>query len=269
MSLKGGVGKTSITLGLAGAAWQRGLRTLVIDLDPQANATAALDPGMFTFTANDVLHDGRAGIAADAIVPSGWGPGLDVIPGERALEHRISEGSASALRLRVALSGAVDHYDVVLMDCPPSLGELTRNAMAAAQEALIVTEPSYFALQGAAQALEAVDVARDANDLPLTAIGIVVNRVRHGADHAFRIKELEDAFGDLVIEPHVPERAAIAQAQGSAVPVQRWKSQSAQSASAIFDAILERVLAEDPATGPAKPTHKKTKKKRESAGESS
>ncbi|MDH4353808.1 MAG: AAA family ATPase, partial [Actinomycetota bacterium] len=88
LSLKGGVGKTSVTLGLAGAAHARGLRTLVIDLDPQANASVVLDPQHVEFTANDVLADGRAGVLADAIVSSGWGEGLDLVVSERALEHR-------------------------------------------------------------------------------------------------------------------------------------------------------------------------------------
>ena len=74
ISLKGGVGKTSICLGLAACAWAAGHRTLVIDLDPQANATAALDPQPYEFTTNDILADGRDGIAADAIVASNWGP---------------------------------------------------------------------------------------------------------------------------------------------------------------------------------------------------
>ncbi len=188
ISLKGGVGKTSVTLGLAATAWAAGHRTLVVDLDPQANATTGLDPAPYDFTSNDVLADGRTGIAAEAIVASGWGAGIDLIPGERALEHRAwAESENSALRLRMALHGAVDRYHTILIDCPPSLGELTRNALAAAPAALIVTEPSYFALQGAEQALEAVEVARAATNLGLRTAGIVVNRVRRSTEHAFRV----------------------------------------------------------------------------------
>ena len=91
---KGGVGKTTTLLGIAGAAWERGLRTLVVDLDPQANATAALDPAGTAYSTNDVLADARPGVAADAIVASGWGPEIDVLPSERALEHRaVPEGA--------------------------------------------------------------------------------------------------------------------------------------------------------------------------------
>ena len=117
LSLKGGVGKSTVVLGLAGAAWARDLRVLVIDLDPQANATVALDPPPFAFTVGDVLSDGRQGIAAEAIVPSGWGPCVDVLPSEEAVAHRNRpEGVDSSTRLRVTLTGVTDAYDLVL-DC--------------------------------------------------------------------------------------------------------------------------------------------------------
>ncbi|MSW85822.1 MAG: AAA family ATPase, partial [Actinobacteria bacterium] len=141
LSLKGGVGKSTVTLGLAGAAWHRGLKVLVIDSDPQANTTSALDPGPFAFTLNDVLADGRPGIAAEAVVPSGWGSSVHLIASERALSHREMKGAASPTALRNSLDGVSDRYDLVLIDCPPALGELTRNALAAADAALVVTEP--------------------------------------------------------------------------------------------------------------------------------
>lgn len=235
ISLKGGVGKTSVALGLAATAWAAGHNTLVIDLDPQANATAALDPGPHDFTTNDVLADGRAGVAADAIVPSGWGPGIDLIPGERALEHRAhAEGPDSALRLRMALSGALDRYHTVLVDCPPSLGELTRNALAAAAAALIVTEPSFFALQGAEQALEAIEIARDATNLGLRPAGIVVNRVRRSAEHTYRLAELRQAYPHLVLSPVIPDRAAMAAAQGAAMPITGLRTSGGQDLARRF-----------------------------------
>ena len=242
ISLKGGVGKTSICLGLAASAWAAGHRTLVIDLDPQANATAALDPQPYEFTTNDVLADGREGIAADAIVASGWGPGIDLIAGERALEHRThAEGPDSALRLRTTLVGALDRYHTILIDCPPSLGELTRNALAAAPAALIVTEPSYFALQGAEQALEAVDIARAATNLGLRPAGIVVNRVRHSSEHTYRLDELRRAYPQLVLDPPIPDRTAMGAAQGASVPITAMRSQSARDLVALFTELAANI----------------------------
>jgi cellulose biosynthesis protein BcsQ len=84
LSMKGGVGKSTVTLGLASAAWARDLRALVIDLDPQANASMALDATEAPFSTSDVLADSRPGIAADAVVVSGWGDSVSVIASERS-----------------------------------------------------------------------------------------------------------------------------------------------------------------------------------------
>ena len=241
---KGGVGKTTILLGIAGAAWERGLRVLVVDLDPQANATAALDPASTAYTTNDVLADARPGVAADAVVDSGWGNGMRLIPSERALEHRaVPDGRDSALRLRLALEGVIDDYDLVLVDCPPSLGELTRNALASVRLALVVTEPSFFALPGAAAALEAIEVVRGSSNLVLRPAGVVVNRARpQTTEHAFRLRELAEAYPDLVLPVTVPERTAIQQAQGACVPLQAWRSSGASEAAEAFDTLLDLVL---------------------------
>jgi cellulose biosynthesis protein BcsQ len=242
---KGGVGKTTTLLGIAGAAWERGLKVLVVDLDPQANATAALDPASTAYTTNDVLADARLGVAADAIVASGWGLGVDVLPSERALEHRaVPEGRDSALRLRLALEGVIDRYDLVLVDCPPSLGELTRNALAAVRLALVVTEPSFFALPGAAAALEAIEVVRGSSNLVLRPAGVLVNRARpQTSEHAFRLAELAAAYPALLLPVSVPERTAVQQAQGACVPVQAWRSQGAVEAADAYDAVLDVLLA--------------------------
>ncbi len=244
LSLKGGVGKTTCVLGLAGAAWARNLSVLVVDADPQANASAALDLPPHVFSLGDVLADGRPGIAKEAVVPSGWGPRLHAVPSEEALAHRNRpEGPDSATRLRASLTGVADHYDLVLIDCPPSLDELTRNALAAADGALVVTEPGFFALQGATRALAAIEAARDTLNLRLRPVGICVNRLRTQlSEHRYRLEELHMAFPDLIIDPPIPERSAVQQAQGASVPIQAWPSPGAREAVEAFDDVLDRVL---------------------------
>ncbi len=238
VALKGGVGKTTVSLGLAEAAWQRGLKVLLVDLDPQANATLGLNPAQIRFTTGDVLADARDGVAADAITPSGWGPGLDLIAAEPALEHRNAPGDAgSALRLRRALRGVADDYDLVLLDSPPSLGEITRNGLAAASHAVVVTEPGYFALRGAEQALEAVTVVRDNTNLRLRALGVVVNRMRKTlGEQKFRLAELQDAYPQLLVEPSIPERSAIQRAEGAGVPLTAL-GRAGASVARIFDQV--------------------------------
>ena len=256
LSLKGGVGKSTVTVGLAGAAWERDVSTLVVDCDPQANATLCLDLPPHTFTLSDVLADGRPGIAADAIVPSGWGPRIHAIAAEEALAHRdTSAVASSAARLRLSLTGVSDHYDLVLLDCPPSLGELTRNALAAADLALVVTEPGFFALHGAEQALRAIEVASRSINLGLRPAGIVINRVRANlTEHTFRIEEIQRAYPDLVLAPVIPERTAVQQAQGAGVPVQAWPSPGARDITEAFDDLLDTLLTNDATTAEATPT---------------
>ena len=245
LSLKGGVGKTSVVLGIAGAAATRGLRVLVVDLDPQANATASLDPQRVPYTTSDVLYDARRGVAGDAIVESGWGPNVAVVPSERALEHRSeSAGNHSAHRLQRALDGVSERFDVVLIDCPPSLGELTRNGLNAADSALIVTEPSFFAVQGAEQALESVALVREHDNPTLRPVGVVANRVRTTLpEHSFRMEEMRTAFGDLMLGG-LPDRSAVQQAQGACIPVQQWKSNGATDIAKAFDVLFVKLFGE-------------------------
>ncbi len=243
LSLKGGVGKTSVTLGLAGAGMARGLRVLLIDLDPQGNATTVLDPGPVRFTANDVLADSRR-LLGDAVAASRWDPHLAVLASEPALESRNQpvDHPDDNHRLRTALSPVQD-VDLVLVDCPPSLAGLTRNALAASDLALVVTEPTRFALSGAQQALTAVDAVRQSHNLRLRAAGIVVNRFRkRSVEHRFRLDELIAAYRALVLDPVVPDRSAIGQAQGAGVPVQHWPSPGAREVSRIFTAYLDHLL---------------------------
>ena len=242
--MKGGVGKTTVALGLASAAWNRHWRTLVVDLDPQANASmgvGVLDPAL---TVGDALADGRPGVAAEAIVPSTWGRGTDVLPSEPALEHRVAEAApGSEQRLRTVLGGVGHRYDLVVVDCPPSLGEMSRNALHAASQALVVTEPGYFALRGAQQAVEAIDLVRESSNRTLQPPTIVLNRMRSTvAEHRQRAAELRDAFDRQVSDIEIPERNAIAQAEGAGMPIHAWDSPAGRELAALFDSLLDRLF---------------------------
>lgn len=241
VSVKGGVGKSTVVLGLASAAWHRGLRTLVVDLDPQANATFALDVEEHPFTVNDVLADGRSGIAVEAIAKSAW-EGVDVLTAERALAHRDRSGE-SATSLRTTLAGVTDVYDLVLFDCPPSLGQLTRGGLTAAAAALVVVEPRRFAVEGAREALDAIEVVRSAYNLRLATLGIVVNRCTAGS--ALMHAALRREFGSLLIAAGVPVSEAIALSQEAAVPLASWASGDSRGAAEAFDDLLDLALAGD------------------------
>lgn len=244
LSMKGGVGKTTTSLGLASAAWNRGLRVLVIDLDPQGNATMSLQVEGGGMTINDALADGRPGIAREAVRPTAWGSRVDAIAAGTSLEHRnVSEGRHSTMRLRSALAALPRDYDLVVIDCPPSIGELTRNGLNAATDALIVTEPAYYALHGAQQAMDAVDEIRRTTNPAIRGATIVINRIRPMvAEHRHRSTELRDFYGSVVSATQIPERNAIPQSEGAGMPIHAWDSPAGRELAEIFDTLLDHYL---------------------------
>lgn len=249
-SLKGGVGKTTVTLGLASAAFARGLRTLVVDLDPQSDVSTGMAVEMTGhLNVADVLTSPRKKIVQAAIAPSGWTKGRGGTMG-------VMVGSPAAInfdgphptiqdvwKLEEALSHVEEDYDLVLIDCAPSLNALTRTAWAASDRVMVVTEPGLFSVAAADRALRAIEEIRRGLSPRLQPLGIVINRARvQSLEHQFRIKELRDMFGPLVLNPHLPERTSLQQAQGAAKPLHVWPGESAQEMSHNFDILLERVL---------------------------
>lgn len=254
LSLKGGVGKTTVVLGLAGAASQHGLRTLVVDLDPQTNATSAMNPSPTTATIADVLDEPQRSVVRAAIGVSAWNEDLHVLVGSETNErHNYPDPSAKQLeRLNRALARITDPafddelsdgYGLVLIDCPPSLGQLTRSALVAADRAVLVAEPTIFAVTGVQRAFEAVQDERIRGNSRLQLLGVLLNRVRtRSVEHAFRVAELRDLFGPMVLAGAIPDRSAIQQAQGAGVPIQLWDTPGAREATLVFESLLGRIL---------------------------
>ncbi|SFQ06758.1 Cellulose biosynthesis protein BcsQ [Amycolatopsis arida] len=251
LSLKGGVGKTTVALGIASAALRRSARTLVVDLDPQGNATASLDPPLTDATLADVLKTPRRAVLDEAIAPSGWSDTLDVLVGAEELEllnepgrtgGRRMENLARALdELHAAPSG--EPYELVILDCPPSLGRLTRSALIAADSALLVTEPTMYAVAGADRALEAIESIRAEHNPNLRPAGVLVNRLRpRSYEHQYRIAELREYFGRLVMPTAIPDRLAVQQAQGACTPIHEWNSPGAQEIALTFNMVLAKIL---------------------------
>ena len=248
-SLKGGVGKTTVTLGLASAAFARGVSTLVVDLDPQSDVSTGMDVGTSPMNVADVLANPKEKTVRGAIVPSGWTRGrtgvVDVLVGSPAAIN--FDGPHPSVReiwkLEEALAHVEADYELVLVDCAPSLNALTRTAWAASDRVSVVTEPGLFSVAAADRALRAIEEIRRGLSPRLQPLGIIVNRARmQSLEHQFRIKELRDMFGPLVLAPQLPERTSLQQAQGAAKPLHIWPGESAQEMARMFDQLLDRVI---------------------------
>jgi chromosome partitioning protein len=209
LSQKGGTGKTTTVRTLADVLRRGGVRTLAVDLDPQGNLSDYFDlPTDVEPTIADVLS-GRSS-ATEAIHQ-------DMIPANLSLaeaELMLGGKMGREQTLVRALAKATGEYDVVLIDCPPSLGLLTVNGLAAADYALITAEAQYFALQGVEQAMEVVELVRDSINPKLSLLGVLLNLADMRTVHSREaLQSLKERFDDLVFDTVI--RASIAYAESA------------------------------------------------------
>lgn len=238
LNQKGGVGKTTVTLGLASAAAAAGHQVLVVDLDPQASSTWALgfDPDEIDISTAEVLakSDPEA-----AILETNWSPLIHLMPASNRLQPHEN---GKPKRLRNALERVADRYDAVLIDCPPSLGNLTTNGLTAAHHAVIVVEPSALSLRGISAVADVIDDVWDSHNDQLDLAGVIVNKVPGiSSEAARRYDELVRIVGKKAIwQPVVPQRVILTQAVGDRRPIHSYGARAADVAD-VFDQLWKKL----------------------------
>lgn len=215
LSQKGGTGKTTTVRTLADVFRRAGLSVLVVDLDPQGNLSDYFDvPPDAAPTIADVLI-GRAE-ASDAVHNDVLPANLTLAEAELALAGKMGR----ELTLRRALRSVAKDYDLVLLDCPPTLGLLTVNALVAADHALVTAEAQYFALQGVEQAVALIELAKDGLNPDLQWLGVVLTIADLRTTHSREAREnLKEHIGDRLLDTVIRQSIAYAESAERGVSI--------------------------------------------------
>ncbi len=253
---KGGVGKTTTVVNLASHLALLSDRVLVIDLDPQGNATSGfgVDRSAVDRSTYDALVDG---VTLDQLVVHGTAEGVDLIPAAIALagaDLELAGVIARERRLRRLVEAVAPAYDVIFIDCPPSLGLLTVNALTAADAVLIPLQCEYYALEGLTQLLATIDLVRDHLNPPLKLDGVVLTmydaRTNLSSDVA---AEARRHLGPAVYDTVIPRSVRLSEAPSHGLPITRYAPDSRGGVAYARLAHEFRARSGRP-TAPATPT---------------
>ncbi len=241
---KGGVGKTTTAVNVAYNLAKSGKKTLLIDLDPQGNATSGLgiDKTKLKLTTKDLLL-GKANLSQIAIKTDY--KNLAVLPTEPQLatvETELAPEKDRALRLKKGLSES--DFDIILIDCPPSLGLLTVNALTASNSVIVPVQTEYYALEGLGQLLETMKLVRQALNPALSILGVVMTMHNTRTTLSAQVEaQLKKHFGERVFETAVPRNIRLAESPSYGKPageLDKW-SKGARAYKSLSKEVLDRL----------------------------
>lgn len=239
---KGGVGKTTTAINITAALRAKGAKVLLVDFDPQANATSGLGVSRHSkYTSYDVIINGVP--AKDAIVHTDWG---DVLPSSSALAGagvELADMEQREYVLKKALEPVANDYDYVFIDCPPSLELLTLNGLCAATQILIPVQCEYYALEGLSDLMSTMRVVKKRLNPQLTVFGVLLTMFDGRTNFSSQVaQEVRKFFPGRVYATAIPRNVRLAEAPSHGMPITAYDkhSKGAKAYLKVADEILRR-----------------------------